>query len=1497
MSLGLEFRVVFLSTHEPREYEDSGKLLPCLDPGGTVANKRVFNTMITRAKSLFVAIGNPFYLLDAEESLVASGNQTAFCWREFLKTCIDHNSIVYPENCILDQRTELLERIYGEPSVGIKPNMKKDSILMKTKEDIRENIVKWLEQSGVSLYHGEWILGQFSFSLQSSSDADLRQRGNKRLATHILICTKVGEAKAEPLQRSGEEYRIVGSKNRRGALDEALVRVEKIQPPRKSKDASSEHDSKPRVPLGKVVQIIEQGPTDTFVCRVDRFNSNLMIPLSAKDPKLFNLPHISRVLMNVNKERQHRKGKNEPSPVVCFDKNSLTQDNPCIRDVIPFKDAKDMLFLVLFIRWGANFDFPLGAVIDVFPVGHSLFHAQRILKAQYHIVQRCDGPLDSVSHDDTVHVQTEADFPFAFTLDQPGSVTLDDALSLKRIDCDVDSETFEFAVHITSVASNERVSELLAIAREKGCTVYQPYKGRIKRYSMLPEQEAQSMSLDVGCVRECISIVGQAKIADNGSSVISISGESGTFTPQATKVKSEATLFYNVAEKVLDGEPHHSMVITEYNDLINSLDTNEYPPLTEQLVILQLISQHLKAVRLQSSPFFSNQCLPERQDRHSKDTPQASAVVQEFMIWAGWKVAEFLSDCPISYVPLRHQESPSAKEVEKITPQIQRALGPYHEHQATLPKDGIMFSLSVIKQLLSCMERGGESGYSDTKKILLAQQNHPQLTVALKKWYHIQRRAEYCIMEDEQKIDQYQHFSLNCVYTHFSSPLRRCFDILVQMEILNKLGERTFSLPASDARNLAQTCNGKIRKATYFERDAQQVEIAVKCFQSNLACSCYVEDQHGHYLTVAFSDPYLKDIDRNCCQISLDALKYSPQNIDEDPETDDSVTLVHATWKYKVCCLNSTPSVVKEYQLPAEYSEKSLTDNVSVVHTYSVETHVIDEKAEECFKRTSVLVAQPLPVLHLNASQWLRLRSIATQPRNAEKLPGCAKMLQEVKELAQDQSEQARDELYASSTGFSRPFNRVNARPSTGVDAPKTVSKVVVDEECMHEEDEADMESTSVESSSDEDSESASGSDQPLSKDISASSPSTEMEDRSDVRNFPLKKLLSHYSSPSGMTVLERINEDDEAVPESTSGEPTSDKDSKTASGSDHLLPKDASGLVSCLSTEMEDHSDVEKFQLKKPSNHKDIHSCETALESTSSDDHVAISSSDQTAAQSLSGPVAFQVFEVARSLSLADPLDVWLGASVRNRIISPSIHLVQPVPGLDLCVQHSQWPDECFSDPVLRNSSHPKYHDIYEYVDCWEPILLAEAAVNANKEHDLLFLKDVALQYNNDAFCQPCDALEEPHFVYKKDAEITLVLQPDFVEHSAFFFPFAVGNFVCARYEVQKTTGIDETFCGSNSTTRAVFHMVVKAVDEVEDASDSPLPAAPSAKLQQSKTACAVLTVPKDAVGPKQQKVTFKFVGERNSIFPRNLKEELEGGQQMCTMQLIPSPTPMRSV
>ena len=91
-----------MSTSEPLEIDGKSK-----DPLKSLCNPFVFNTAISRAQSLVVAVGNPFMLLKIEAE---AGNSRRHCWREYLKQCLDKNAIYFKKSC-LQQRLSVLSEL------------------------------------------------------------------------------------------------------------------------------------------------------------------------------------------------------------------------------------------------------------------------------------------------------------------------------------------------------------------------------------------------------------------------------------------------------------------------------------------------------------------------------------------------------------------------------------------------------------------------------------------------------------------------------------------------------------------------------------------------------------------------------------------------------------------------------------------------------------------------------------------------------------------------------------------------------------------------------------------------------------------------------------------------------------------------------------------------------------------------------------------------------------------------------------------------------------------------------------------------------------------------------------------------------------------------------------------------------------------------------------------------------------------------------------------
>lgn len=88
---GREFLALFLSTSEPTNTDGSTS-----NPTKSLCDRFVFNTALTRAKSLVVAAGNPFLLLKTEQHMVTKYGDKGKVWSNYLKRCLDHNSFTIP---------------------------------------------------------------------------------------------------------------------------------------------------------------------------------------------------------------------------------------------------------------------------------------------------------------------------------------------------------------------------------------------------------------------------------------------------------------------------------------------------------------------------------------------------------------------------------------------------------------------------------------------------------------------------------------------------------------------------------------------------------------------------------------------------------------------------------------------------------------------------------------------------------------------------------------------------------------------------------------------------------------------------------------------------------------------------------------------------------------------------------------------------------------------------------------------------------------------------------------------------------------------------------------------------------------------------------------------------------------------------------------------------------------------------------------------------------
>ena len=369
--VGLEFTAVFLCTTEPYDVVGGNPVPRKQAIGSSIMNKRVFNTVLTRAKALFIAFGNPFYLMNAEGD--------SDCWREYIKRCTESDSFVFEQQPSDEQKELLLNQVFQNP-------VNKVSLSDTFLEQYAKEFIEQLEFDG-----SHWQITKPDTEEEGDTFPARDEISGKEC---ILEYHSMKYAEAVPTSKELRKevmFAIQGMKSREQALHGATVLVQPF---------ASKTGRLSGLIGGMVVHVIKQSEEQLFLCKIDPFNSSRFIPLNEKGPKLANLPPISSKLLQLEmaeSEIKERSKHNKINPVPCFDLHQLAKGIPKLKDVIPFETAKKLLFLVKFMSWPKGRFFPMAGVVEAFPGVHSTFCAARLSTAIAKLSHSSQHPNDHTS--------------------------------------------------------------------------------------------------------------------------------------------------------------------------------------------------------------------------------------------------------------------------------------------------------------------------------------------------------------------------------------------------------------------------------------------------------------------------------------------------------------------------------------------------------------------------------------------------------------------------------------------------------------------------------------------------------------------------------------------------------------------------------------------------------------------------------------------------------------------------------------------------------------------------------------------------------------------------------------------------------------------------------------------------------------------------------------------------------------------------------------------
>ena len=861
------------------------------NPTISICNQYVFNTIITRAQSLVVCVGNPFLLLSIE-----SHSSQKQCWKEYLKRCLEVSSFKIAPQCratYADTQSiihTLYLKVFGDlQSFLASPHRKVDD---SAGDSILERYTAMF-QSLPQCRRSKVILGRIAngdrgYKIQEGN-GDLPEE-DKEIVTYFndhksiecyLHCDSYRLSWAVPIDPNQDPIKIEGIDNRRQAFDGARVQVDLYRDVERN---------------GCVTKVVKQGPEWQFICTVDAYNSIMFNPIDQKNPRFVNLPGLSRDLLlqagnikTIKKEleiKQHSVTVFDPTSFTIPNRRNDEEENqeleiPKIKDVIPLSIARRLLFVVWYLGWEKTKRYPLGVVVAALPKGLTFFHAERLLCTQYNI----SAPDIEITQAMKAELSTASSvgnignaFNEAIIIEQP-----DVAFTLQSVRGKVTQ--YVLGIHVVNVArllpADSTINQLACHRGTSLCN----FGPNSKYHSMLPLSAVKEWSFSPRKSQGSISASAEINMVD----------EKPVLCCKSVKI-SESCVCANTSLSLSEVQQILEKQFSSGCEMFKD-NTKE-----SKIGLLYVIAKHLCCTRLQSD-------IPVLGTSGIKEFPHAQFLVNELLIWMNRTVAEYmLSKDPLVHCILHKQRKPNRSQLHCVI----------EKHVAVLQFHPLLRMLQPKRpQPTVCipftLNRGGlekvhealmQERFARANEVLLSLlQNQPQVTVACKELSFIEPNHEYTcsamiqqlsplklqpnnrlISVQDEKVSPYAHHGLHCLSSHITLPLQRYLDIIAQRLLVNAINDRVlFACPPEE---VIKDCQIKQDNAAHCEQSINQLSLALslaECAQPFLVYVGTVKEKfpdkqsgkntiHKGRLQLLFPDPALQWLAEIQCSVALSSI-------------------------------------------------------------------------------------------------------------------------------------------------------------------------------------------------------------------------------------------------------------------------------------------------------------------------------------------------------------------------------------------------------------------------------------------------------------------------------------------------------------------------------------------------------------------------------------------------------------------------------------------------
>ena len=681
---------------------------------------------------------------------------------------------------------------------------------------------------------------------------------------HLSYCTPVkSEEKISVIEISGR------SKAGR-TFNEDEVAVEILDVAHEDKDKR----------YGKVVGILSRGrhkdvAHPVFVCTLDDMESHLVRPMCKTIPKIHILH--TEILKNSFKDRKNK------VELYDYDHRNGTLEFAEIKDINPAERHK-YVFLVAYLQWERQQHsiYPVGAVIRILPCGNTISSGLKILDLQHEVpsvysaatVRRLesitrrqqDEPPESVLNDriDLTNLDT-------FTIDPPGSMDLDDALSIEETE-----SGFRVGVHIADVTVYVVKGD--PIDKEAHDRAVSFYPGMRRPRHMLPEPLSQNIcSLVPNKRRLCISVFHYLDNKGNQNKNPEI---------KLTVIKSRRQFTYSEVQ---------AMIKT------NSFDDG----LQRKIKQLHRLAEKRRMRRLGNSMFALDLETDDYNEDSPEDTIEAHYLVEEFMVLTNWKIAKHLVNTFPDLIPQRCQPPPSKESLDMFMKTENCVLDMVLKLQGkrTCPPpclDNVLQpevnnNIMIQKWLLDLISESPDRA----TRFIKMDELHPLQYLAYQHWLAIQEHAFYKCSGSLKKKEDGEHYSLGYApYTHFTSPIRRYIDIVIHRLVHCMLKRQKMTeYTTEEVERLCLHVNAVAKRAKAYEKGCKTLKMAVSLKTNPKTMVCYIDEVSDK--SVSLCAPDLKFVAKAYRELPFNLLDmgFKPEELN-DTKTGNAIIV--AKWRKRL---------------------------------------------------------------------------------------------------------------------------------------------------------------------------------------------------------------------------------------------------------------------------------------------------------------------------------------------------------------------------------------------------------------------------------------------------------------------------------------------------------------------------------------------------------------------------------------------------------------------